>query len=82
MKKLEKYREDLERARKKYQEWGNKVKELEMKYQEEEKTAVHDMMNAAELTPEQLAQIIRMAKAGELLYGVTGENKEENDHEV
>lgn len=67
MSKLEKRREELEKARQKYEEWGNRVRELEKKYKEEEKITVHDMVTAAELTPEQLAQIIRMAKTGEFL---------------
>ena len=35
------------------------------------------MVAAAELTPEQLSQIIRMAKAGELYYGALAEKCEE-----
>ena len=66
MSKLEKCREELERARKKYENLGNKIKELEKQYKEQEKLEVHGMMVAAALTPEQLAQIIRMAKMGEL----------------
>lgn len=82
MSKLEKYQADLEKARKKYEEWGNKVRELEKKYKEEEKTTVHEMMSSAQLTPEQLAQIIRLAKAGEIYYGKQEENcKEEVKHE-
>lgn len=66
MTKLEKCKEDLERARKKKEEWGRRVQELERKYREEEKTAVHEMMSAANLTPEQLAKIIEQAKHGNL----------------
>lgn len=77
MSRLEKCREELERARKKYENLGNKIKELEKQYKEEEKIAVHGMMQAAELTPEQLAQIIRMAKMGELYYGTMEEKAEE-----
>ena len=80
MSKLEKRKAELEKARKKYEEWGSRVRELEKKYKEEEKTTVHDMVTAAELTPEQLAQIIRMAKAGELYCGVLAEKYEEEGH--
>ena len=66
MSKLEKCREELERARKRYEYLGNKIKKLEEEYKEQEKLEVHGMMVAAALTPEQLAQIIRMAKMGEL----------------
>ena len=82
MSKLEKRREELEKARKKYEEWGNRVRELEKKYKEEEKTTSHSMVAAAKLTPEQLSQIIRMAKAGELYYGALAEKcEEEGQHE-
>lgn len=82
MSKLEKRREELEKAKKKYEEWGNRVRELEKKYKEEEKTTIHSMVAAAELTPEQLSQIIRMAKAGELYYGALAEKcEEEGQHE-
>ena len=77
MSRLEKCREELERARKRYEILGNKIKELEKQYKEEEKIAVHGMMQAAELTPEQLSQIIRMAKMGELYYGTMEEKLEE-----
>ena len=77
MSRLEKCREELEKARKKYEDLGNKIKELEKQYKEEEKIAVHGMMQAAELTPAQLAQIIRMAKMGELDYGTMEEKAEE-----
>ena len=82
MSKLEKRREELEKAKKKYEEWGNRVRELEKKYKEEEKTTIHIMVAAAELTPEQLSQIIRVAKAGELYYGAFAEKcEEEGQHE-
>ena len=67
MSKLEKCREELERARKRYEYLGNKIKKLE----------VHGMMVAAELTPEQLARLIRMAKTGELYFEKMEEKIEE-----
>ncbi|MCD8363897.1 MAG: DUF4315 family protein [Lachnospiraceae bacterium] len=59
--KLEKLGADLERARKKRDEWDAKVKDLERRYREEENTEIHDMVHAANLTPGQLAELIRMA---------------------
>ena len=38
--------------------------ELERKYREAENTCIHDMVHAADLTPEELAVIIRRARAG------------------
>lgn len=77
MSKLEKCREELERARKRYEYLGNKIKKLEEEYKEQEKLEVHGMMVAAELTPEQLARLIRMAKTGELYFEKMEEKIEE-----
>ena len=57
--KLEKIGADLEKARKKRTEWDAKVKDLERRYREEENTEIHEMVHAANLTPEQLAELIR-----------------------
>ena len=77
MSKLEKCREELEKARKRYENLGNKIKELEKQYEEQEKLEVHGMMIAAELTPEQLGQLIRMAKTRELYFEKMKEKCEE-----
>ena len=63
--KLKKLGTELKKARAKRDEWDAKVKELERKYREAENTCIHDMVHAANLTPEQLAVIIRKANAGE-----------------
>ena len=62
--KLKKIGADLERARAKREEWDRKVRELEKKYTEEENTQIHEIVRAANLTPEELAVIIRKARAG------------------
>ena len=59
--RLEIYRNDLEKARIKRNEWYGKVKELERKCKEEENTTIHDMVHAANMTPEQLARLLKMA---------------------
>ena len=59
--KLKKLGTELEKARAKRDEWDRKAKELEKKYIEEENTQIHDMVRAANLTPEELAVIIRKA---------------------
>ena len=60
--RLDKVRSDLKRAEAKRDEWDNKVKNLQKKCSEIEKTCIHDMMVAAELTPEQLANLIAYSK--------------------
>ena len=57
--KLKKIGADLERARAKREEWDRKVRDLEKKYTEEENTQIHEIVRAANLTPEELAVIIR-----------------------
>lgn len=64
MTKLERIGADLERARVKQAEWTRRVKNLEVRYQDEENSRIHSMVHAANLTPEQLAQIIEMATKG------------------
>ena len=59
--KLKKLGAELEKARVRQAEWTAKVKELERKYKEVENTCIHDMVHAADLTPEELAVIIRKA---------------------
>lgn len=59
--KLDKIKQDLEKAYKKPDEWYLKVKELEKKYKETENTMIHDMVHAANITPEQLAKLIEKA---------------------
>ena len=58
MTKLERIGSDLKRAREKQAEWNQRVKDLENRYREEENGVIHSMVHAANLTPEQLAQII------------------------
>lgn len=59
--RLNRLRQELEKARKKRDDWDGRVKELERKYKEAENTFIHDMVHAASLTPEQLAELIRKA---------------------
>ena len=60
--RLDKVRSDLKKAQDKRAEWDAKVKALEKKCAELEKTCIHDMMVAADLTPEQLANLIAYSK--------------------
>ena len=57
--KLIRLRGDLENARKKRDLWDARVKDLERRYKEAENTCIHDLVHAANLTPEQLAELIR-----------------------
>ena len=62
--RLNRLRDELKKARKRRDEWDVKVKDLERRYKEAENTCIHDMVHAANLTPEQLAELIRAASSG------------------
>ena len=62
--RLNRLREELSKARRKRDEWEAKVKDLERRYKEAENTCIHDMVHAANLTPERLAELIRGAVSG------------------
>ena len=62
--RLTRLRDELKKARKRRDEWDVKVKDLERRYKEAENTCIHDMVHAANLTPEQLAELIRAASSG------------------
>ena len=57
--KLDRIRADLEKARRRKAAWDTKVKNLERRYQEEENSEIHELVHAANLTPDQLADLLR-----------------------
>lgn len=61
--KLDKIGADLEKARRKRAEWDAKVKDLERRYREEENSEIHELVHAANLTPNQLSELLRMFAA-------------------
>ena len=61
--KLDRIGADLEKARRKRAEWDARVKDLERRYREEENSEIHEMVHAANLTPDQLSELRRMFAA-------------------
>ena len=59
--KLERIGEERDKALRKRNEWDARYKELDRKYQEQENTEILELVHAANLNPEQLAQLLRMA---------------------
>lgn len=59
--KLERLAQELDKARRRAAEWEARVRDLEQRYQEAENTEIHQMVHAANLTPEQLGQLLRQA---------------------
>ena len=61
-KKLEKIQLEIDKLTEKRNKIDEKIKELKLQHEEEEKTMVHDMMQAANLTPGELAELIELTK--------------------
>ena len=78
--RLVKLREELEKARKKRDDWEAKVKDLERRYNEAEKVYVYGIFQTANMTPEQLEDLIR--SKGILPQIPGGDATENNDSET
>ena len=57
--KLEKLGAELAKARRKNAACETRVKVLQRRYQQEENTEIHEMVHAANLTPDQLSQLLK-----------------------
>jgi len=78
--KLEKIAAEREKARKKRDQWDVRVKELDQKYREQENTEIHEMVHAANISPEQLAALLEAARHSVPDMGnVTDNAKEDNE---
>lgn len=64
--RLDKLRADLEKARKRKVEAEARVKVAEEKLREAENTQVLNDVNALKLSPEQVAQFLKLAASGQL----------------
>ncbi len=62
--RLNRIRAELKAARKRRDSLDAKIKDLERRFNEAEKTCIHDMVHAANLTPEQLAKLIDSVAKG------------------
>lgn len=62
--RLDRLGEDRARALRKREEWDAKYKELDRLYKERENTEIHDIVHAANLTPDQLAMLIQTLGQG------------------
>ena len=57
--RLDRLGEDRARALRKREEWDAKYKKLDRLYKERENTEIHDIVHAANLTPDQLAILLQ-----------------------
>ena len=62
--RLNRLGEDRARALRKREEWDAKYKELDRLYKERENTEIHDIVHAANLTPDQLAMLLQTLGQG------------------
>ena len=58
--RLDKIGSNLAKARAKRDEWDRRTKELERKYREVENTEIQEMVHAANLTPDKLAELLQL----------------------
>lgn len=79
--KLDRIREELTKARAKRAELDTKIRELERKYREVENTEIHELVHEANLTPGQLAELIRQAKGSVPNPEALKKIQEENEYE-
>lgn len=78
--RLEKIAAEREKARRKRDEWEARMKEWDRKYHEQENAEIHEMVHAARLTPEQLAEVLKNLQHGSpdmTQYANEEENRDE-----
>lgn len=76
--KMNKIGEDLERARVKRDEIDAQIKSLERRYREAENVTIHNLVHSANMTPEELAELIRKS-VGEKLESLSGKENDESE---
>lgn len=64
--KLEKIGADRDRAKEKRDQWDARYKELCQKYIQQENTEIHEMVRAQNITPDQLAEVLKALQGGML----------------
>lgn len=62
--KLNKFAAERERARRKRDEWDARMKEWDQKFKELENTEICELVHAQNLSPEQLAELLKIAQTG------------------
>ena len=86
--KLEKMRADLAKAKERRIQMNNRIELLERRIAEAEKVEVAEMVRTANVTPEQLAMLLKQAAnaapnpAALAAAGVTFDNKEDMDESM
>ena len=79
--KLERLKAELQRNRDKRAELDEKIRDLERRINEEEKTSIHEIMKAANLSPMELARLISFSKTNTPMSKPLEEITKEDDDE-
>lgn len=81
--RLDKIGSDLAKARAKRDEWDRRTKELERKYREVENTEIQEMVHAANLTPDKLAELLQLFATDMVpkTEAIDSMNEEENQND-
>lgn len=80
--KLDKIGADRDRALKRRDEWDAKYKELDRKYKTQENAEINDIVHAASLTPDQLAELIQSLNSNKKSDQESAESMEEVQDEA
>ena len=89
--KLDRIGADRDRAKEKRDQWDARYKELCQKYIQQENTEIHEMVRAQNMTPDQLAEVLKALQNGMFPSpaampgagaSTTSENKEDEQDEV
>lgn len=64
--KLDKIGADRDRAKEKRDQWDARYKELCQKYIQQENTEIHEMVRTQNMTPDQLAEVLKALQNGML----------------
>ena len=62
--KLDRIGADRDRAKEKRDLWDARYKELCQKYIQQENTEIHEMVRAQNMTPDQLAEVLKALQSG------------------
>ena len=62
--KLDRIGADRDRAKEKRDLWDTRYKELCQKYIQQENTEIHEMVRAQNMTPDQLAEVLKALQSG------------------
>ena len=79
-KKRKRLEDDLKKLLAKKAEIDEKIRETEEQITEETNTEIHEMVHAANLTPEQLAKVLAALKGGAVPGNMNTETEADENH--